>query len=556
MPTLAAILGIPIPYSNLGLINFNLIPDISLPYANKYQWVLLHAWQNAKQVYTYFHNYTLENRGAFNKGLMERMNIEFILLSHRVKSIYSEAAFQSFITDLNVYMRQILDVCRSIWIKFDANLMSQGLIITFIPIFFIYIFINNIPPSYYGNVFKLKDMCYTYLLNISAAYIGSSYYKAFAFKSKEHGIILATNVISALLLILYSVRNWPMITDNWSMTKKFKNLPTRLMLLIMFGIYFSNSFIIEEANILAYLLTSILLWMLIELWHIKIINSTNDGNQKIHLQQLIKSTKMLLLFLFAISLVRCTYNLFRCREEHGDCKDFQYNADNAGNAIDIDNVTSSKTSTRQQSYTAVVCIIIYTCLIRLYLRAAGNLTGYSINIFFVRYGAILASICVACHTLLNDYNVKIIESHYADSIVWIVYILLALQICIIIITPLMVHVVLPSENVTTFRIRSIDKMIPELFKKIKNLYGKSNESGEATYNDSIPIVYGLGTIYSSTIISVGTFITMVLLVLLGAKASIGMILCICIAALLLVIHSMIRFQTASNFGMQIILLLM
>ncbi|KAM7341838.1 phosphatidylinositol glycan anchor biosynthesis class O isoform 1-T4 [Cochliomyia hominivorax] len=534
VPTLATILGIPIPYSNLGLINFNLIPDIPIPHLTKLQTLILHAWQNAQQIYKYFFNYALENKRTFNVDKMDNLETEFILLTHRVKTIYNEIAFKSFIVDLNKNLRDILNTCREIWVKFDASQMSQGLYTTLLPIVFSFIIINNTRSTEIYKMFQLKEIGHTYLLNFSAGFFGYRYYKHFNFKSEEHGIIYFTSIISTLILVFYSIQNWSTIADNLSKMKRFVNMPTRLMLMILVSVFFSNSFILQEGKILSYLLVGVIFVMVYELLQKSL---RIDFRNKFKFQQFFKSTafKLILASVLAIALIRFSSSLFRCREEQGNCADFTNNGNTGGFSL-------KKPSSANTYIMSVVVIVLYTTLSRIYLRSCGNLKGNCANVIIARYGPTVASICAGGHILLSNSAVKNIQRTHIDAMALVIYTLLILQIITVTISPLMVHV-LPPKKSSTISVSRTGSVVPEIFKKMKRMY----DGDDVERCNEIPVVFGLGTVYSSVIISFGTIFAMVLIVLLEPRSSMGFIACIAIGSIVLLLHAILRYRTATSF---------
>ncbi|XP_061391241.1 GPI ethanolamine phosphate transferase 3 [Musca vetustissima] len=534
VPTLATILGIPIPYSNLGLINFNIVPDVAVPHMTKLQSLILHVWQNAQQIYTYFYNYAVENKRSFNVEEMDRMDTEFILLTHRVKSIYNEAAFKSFIGDLNVHLRQILSTCRELWVKFDATQMSQGLLVTFFSVFFSFILITNTPAGKLSNIFTAKELGYTYLLNIAAGVFGYRYYKNFSFKTEEHAIIFFTNVISSLILVFHMVQNWYIIALSWSKVKRFVNMPTRAVLIILMSICYSNSFVVNEGHVLSYLLVCVIILMAYELLQKSI---RVDFKTKFKPHQFLKSTafKLLLASILAVSLIRFATTFFRCREEQGNCMDFTNNSSAGGFSL-------KRPSSAKSYILSIVIVVLYTTLSRIYLRSCGNLTGMSANILMARYGPTVASICAGGHILLSNSAIKNIDRTHIDMMALVVYALLVIQIIVVTISPLMVFV-LPQKNKSSISVRNTDSIIPEIFKKMKSMY----QGDDAERRSDIPVVYGLATIYSSVLISFGTFLTMVLVILLEPKSCSGIVVCIAVAAIILSLHAILRYRTAVNF---------
>ncbi|XP_036331561.1 GPI ethanolamine phosphate transferase 3 [Rhagoletis pomonella] len=532
VPTLAAILGVPIPYSNLGLINFNLVPDIKVPYMSRFETLLLHAWQNAQQIYKYFFSYALENKRTFSVDELEQIHNEYILFTHRVKTVYNEAGFKSFVSDLNANMRLILNTCREIWVKFDAVQMSQGLLFTLLPIFFSFLLINNLNSIELYHIFSLKGITYTYLVTIAAGFFGYRFFKSFSFRSEEHGVIFFTNILSAFVLVFQILQNWRRIADNWSSVKRFGNMPTRIIFLISVSVFFSNSFVIQEPKILSYLLIACILLLAYEVLQ-KCVRL--ELNKRFRLSQFLRSStvRLLLFSVLAIIFVRYTYTLFRCREEQGNCADFSNNA----GGFSLKRPASSKTY-----ILAVVIIVLYTTVSRLYLRHSGSLTGGSPNVWLARYGPTIASICAGGHLLLAHSAVKNVKRTHIDAMALVIYGLMLIQIVVLCVSPLLTFYVLPNFS-TPIQISPWDNVIPQIFKKIKRMY----DDAEARANQMDAMIYGLTTVYSSATIVFGLFLSMVLIVLLEPRASIGMISCVAIAVVIILVHSTLRYRTATSF---------
>ncbi|XP_062129647.1 GPI ethanolamine phosphate transferase 3 [Drosophila sulfurigaster albostrigata] len=532
VPTLATILGAPIPYSNLGLVNFNIVPAVDVPHLNKFQTLLLHAWQNAQQIYRYFFSYAMENKRTFNVEQMESLETEFILLTHRVKSIYNEAAYKSFVRDLNVHLRDILNVCREIWVKFEPTQMSQGLLFSFLPIFFAFLLINNSNASDFEKIFKSKEVFYVYLMNIAAGVFGYRYFKNFSFKTEEHGVIFFTALTSAVLLAFYTLRHWNSIANNWANVKRFGHMPTRLLLFATMAVFFSNSFVVQEAKILSYLLAAVILLLVYELLQ---LSARLDFKNKFKWSQFWRSTalRLILASVLAICCIRFTYTLFRCREEQGDCADFSTSSPGF----------SVKRPSMGKTYIlAVVIIVLYTTLTRLYLRSCGNLTGNAPNVVLARYGPTVASICAGGHILLANSAIKNIQRTHIDAMALVIYGLLLLQIIVVSWSPLMTFV-LPPKNPNSISVNGRDSIVPEIFRKMKRMY----EGDDAERRHEIPVVYGLATVYSSIIISFGIFLAMLMVVLLEPRASIGLIVCVVVGAIILSVHGILRYRTANSF---------
>lgn len=104
--------------------------------------------------------------------------------------------------------------------------------------------------------------------------------------------------------------------------------------------------------------------------------------------------------------------------------------------------------------------------------------------------------------------------------------------------------VLPARNPNSISVNGRDSIVPEIFRKMKRMY----EGDDAERRHEIPVVYGLATVYSSITISFGIFLAMLMVVVLEPRASIGLIICVVIGAIILSVHGILRYRTASSFG--------
>lgn len=502
------------------------------------QTIILHVWQNARQIYDYFFSYALENKRSFNVHKVDSLETEYILLTHRVKTIYNEIAFKSFSRDLYKNLRQILSTCRETWIKFDATQMSQGMLATLFAIFFSLILINNTSSVDFCIIFQPREVGYTYLLNFAAGIFGYRYYKNFGFKSEEHAIIFFTSTTSILVLTFHTIQNWSIIANSWTKIKRPGNFPTRLIIVILLCVFFSNSFIIQEGKILSYLLASCIFIMTYELLQKSI---REDYRNKFKLQQFLKSIafKLLLASLLAITLIRFATYLFRCREEQGNCADFSNKNNSAGFSF-------KKPSSAKTYVLPIVIIVLYTTLSRIYLRSCGNLTGNCANVLLARYGPTIASICAGGHILLSNSVIKNIQRAHIDAMAIVIYALLVLQIVIVTVSPLMVYL-LPPKKAPSLPANHSDSLVPDIFKKIKRMY----EGNDDEQSSEIPVVYGLATVYSSVVISFGTFLAMFFIILLEPRSSMGIVICIALGSAILLLHAILRYRTAVCFGKKI-----
>uniref|UniRef100_A0A1L8DJZ9 Putative glycosylphosphatidylinositol anchor synthesis protein n=1 Tax=Nyssomyia neivai TaxID=330878 RepID=A0A1L8DJZ9_9DIPT len=532
VPTLAAIFGVPIPYSNLGTINVNLLPQpTDVP---RLETLLLHLWQNAKQIQRYFQHYALTNIGTFRSDHIDDLENKFLVLSHRVNSIYSHAAYMNFAQDLQHHLKSILTTCHDIWVHFDAEAMTNGLLIAILTVCACFLLFQNLKIRQLERLFTTSMVAFIYASNfICITAIGALKWIS---GNAMDSIMLYMAAFNILILTLFIIQQWTQIVENWSEIGKFSNILTRTMYLVFLSVFFSNSFIIEEPKILTYLICGMVVHVLYELKKTFVPkDERNDARRQTKFVQTIcTSLPMQLMGLACAAMVclRVTYIFFRCREEHGNCSEFARNDTATGG---IEGMTR-----RKLDLIAVVAVALFATIARIYLRSCGNLTGFSWNTILARYGPTLGAICTSGYFLLSPRIGKSsgIPQIHIDAMAWIVAGVVILQLIVLAFRPLMTYVV--PQGVQDDVDVATGRMIPDLFRKLKTIYR------EGRGKRKIPIICGLGTAYSSIIVSYAVIFTILLCLLLGTKAALGLFTTIVVAVVFIILTGILRYQTAKS----------
>ena len=146
VPTTAMVIGLPIPFSNLGTV----IPEVLLPFtggtrasergssdgfSGRVTTELLEALRvNALQLYEYLKTYA-EYSQDFPGDVLRKLETDFRRVSdlHRelLRASGEESQSQHQLTfiasEYFKYTREVKAMCQSIWAKFDNSLMNQGL---------------------------------------------------------------------------------------------------------------------------------------------------------------------------------------------------------------------------------------------------------------------------------------------------------------------------------------------------------------------------------------------------------------------------------------------
>lgn len=143
-------------------------------------------------------------------------------------------------------------------------------------------------------------------------------------------------------------------------------------------------------------------------------------------------------------------------------------------------------------------------------------------------------------------SVRGIHQVRIDALAWIVYIVFILQVLIITTRPLMLFILQKPNR--TFNVSPFGCVVPQIVMKMKQMYDNVGNTEEETTSDDIPIVYGLATVYSSVLCSIGVGFTFVLALLLGPVASNGIFIVLVAAALILVLNAIHRYQRCTRLG--------
>lgn len=545
-PTIAAILGVPIPFSNLGATNFDIVPDAPLPHLNKWQTQILHTWQNTKQIHLYFHSYAGNDGDEIPTKLLDSYLSQFHIFSLRIAALYKEDAMDSFCQDVRKYLKDIANDCREIWAQFDANLISQGLILTAVTTFFLFLITTNLKFNQFELIFTQSNLLIIYITNILLIIGTPIVHYVLEWEWSIIDMLRYTSIYGVALLAFLLVQNWDFIAANWSTQQHFCNLFTRSIFIIAVSTFFSNSFIVYEQKVLCYLLCGALV---VFLYKIRKEYTWLARMRKLRPELIFHSSffKLAIFTVVTILLLRMSYNLHRCREEQGNCNDFKM--ETTGNLQTSRHKPLKTITMNWVDLLPILTLALFAAFSRLFLKKCGNLSGFSPHVLLARYGPIVAAVACSLHffTALTVKSVRGINQVRIDALAWIVYIVFILQVIIVATRPLMLFILQKPNR--TFNVSPFGCVVPQIVMKMKQMYdsiGKIDD--EETTNDEIPIVYGLATVYSSIFCSICVGFTFVLALLLGPVAANGIFIVIIAAALILVLNAIHRYQRCTRLG--------
>lgn len=529
-PTLANILGVPVPFSNLGTLSLQLLPDVSVDGLKRHQLLLAHLWHNAKQIQNYFAKYSEEHGETFSFEDLDNLETKFEVFEHRVNSIYTEDAFLNFASDVKGHLDNLLELCRNIWIKFNPQLMTQGMLITFFGIFVAFILIYNVPLKDFPKVFNKKIITFSILTTCVSAAGGYFLHQELQFDDAVLSALALSSLLNVLIYSFVIIQNWVILAEQMGLMKKLINIIPRISFTFSTLVFFSNSFIVYEQNILSYLLMGQIIHAIYEL---RKTTGILEFKAKIKVVTFMKSAlaKALLAAVGILVLLRISNNYFKCREEQGDCWRILTNSE-----------TERRRNINKMDLLPVTVLAIYVALTRIFLRTSGNLTGFLPHVLVAKFGPTLAVISAGGHLVLsqNELTKAVVPQFHLDMLAWVVYGVFALHVLVIVISPLLVHII--PQNNEQVRVSNYGNVIPELYRHVKNVF---NEGARPT-SGQIPIIYGLATVYSSIFIALGSTVGILLALLLGVKISNGLVIIIAVAFGALFIYSVLRYESTGD----------
>ncbi|XP_067001919.2 GPI ethanolamine phosphate transferase 3 isoform X2 [Anabrus simplex] len=540
VPTLASILGIPIPFSNLGSVILDSLPSSSEK--NDWKYALHSLWNNVEQTTNYIRQYS-QNNNQFSNDKLVHLYKTYNKLQDQVQSVTDKFKFKNFAFRAKEYLTSLKHMCEEVWVEFDPMAISRGLLLTFLTIFLSFLIVDGLPSDVLNSSFLIVG----YSSVVIAAVVCIVCYIVELIQNLEQNLYFVTGIASLFCMSLVVIQNWAPIVSNWYIQTKSKdwtNISSRLLVVLsLFGM-FSNSYIVEEAYTLSYFLLT-LTWLLV--YNLKTRtegisksrcnDKSSSGWSKTLLTPM--KVKVLLIAVFFSVLIRTSRYYWRCREEQVDCESFvTHKPHSSGTLIE------GKYRNAECLFT-LVCLALFVTVARIWLRSCGNLVGFSPTVTLARYSPTVIVVCTGgfwiLHGLPRDLKSKFFLPWQLQFLPLVIYGIMLVVFISLFAQPLCIYT-LPKVKENLASVYGQENAIPQLFHQIKEMIAKHNNlskrgSGdEAQAEDKFPVIYGLATVYSAAFVILGVFLCLLVALLLGdvlAPASVLMMsACVALLALL------------------------
>ncbi|KAH9514496.1 hypothetical protein Btru_025446 [Bulinus truncatus] len=531
-PTISLLLGLPIPFSNLGMVITDLFThcpwwntasnDIRQAY-HKIKALRLNAYQMNNYISAYQAQASdlpvkkLQNlQWLFTKAEQEIQSYLTLMAKDGINSD-TMSKFHSIESAYKQFIREIRQICEHVWAKFDLSLMLVGILTIAVGVtqslYFLVTWTNDevILPGYA-----------LFLLGGSAVHLLCLALHLFIFPST----VPLMPVTTAVLLIILNCCSSSFISKLLSKTYlTFENVTSTILLLINCGLYFSNSFVVYEDEISLFLLQTLVSVYSVSNILLKVPQC--KGNMKAEstryskkskssfdILQVILHPKMVcfLTCLTCFSLLRISSVFIPCREEQISCIDSVFHQP----------LASLERATKNKRYIfSVISLIVLVYGSKQWLRHFGNLNGTSPGVVSIQYGPPLAALFICLHWALQGLSEVVSDSFTPWQLALMaqaVYIIIVACVVTVIIWPLLIFV-LSSRSGSSLHLphkADLQHIIPTIYNQLKlNFKRNVNDSD----NEKTPAVYGLGSVYSASVCAVLVLSGLLLCLLLNDGAA-------------------------------------
>lgn len=308
MPTLAYLMGVSIPFANIGKMALNLLPvtasedpdkqdsDSSVPLATE----ALVA--NIEQVMLYINTYSRRTH-LFSKEKISSIAHKFHDLRDDLEHVHDTKSFLTFRIKSMKFLNYVRNLFEEIWVQFDSFLMSRGLVLTFLLLTFLFIIVDGIPADSMVNVLENGFLKWAYGVVFLCVVVSAGLQ---AYQVIDDGFLLncvAALTLSVFLLAVTVVQNWTcisgMASDMYN-TRDWTSLYPRVFFICSLLLFFSNSFVVEEERVLLFLLITCVFAVVLSMRGIWEIGGRQRKEDKFSTLKLLNQPKIRV---FAISIL-------------------------------------------------------------------------------------------------------------------------------------------------------------------------------------------------------------------------------------------------------------
>uniref|UniRef100_A0A4W3IHM7 GPI ethanolamine phosphate transferase 3, catalytic subunit n=1 Tax=Callorhinchus milii TaxID=7868 RepID=A0A4W3IHM7_CALMI len=555
VPTLALLLGVPIPYSNIGMVMADMFTAGAIPHGINHHKLAKALQINAIQVNRFLESYShvakdlpvekLEQlKELFSKAMAEYNNLITGLGPSENTTLEQDLLrFQKLSSVLQWYLKATREMCQESWARFNVSHMLFG--VALLAAACLQCFLISEIASIFKTLYK-ELLLYPVIWGLASGLMFCLW-----------GLLSGT-VVNPLIICCWIAAGSHLGFHCWSKLSGALGI-----LLLRCTAMFSNSFVVTEGQVVSFLLKSIVTFTVVKLkWEGKFTNPSLNTPFVPETQKNPASVSCrrecfyLLGFLVAFFLcVIFSKSFYNCREELMNCEPSPF----------LKPLSSLKYSQERNFHyiLSISSLAILVYLIRKWFLHYGNLNSSHLLVLFVRLGFPLIVLCLCGFWAVNaapeETSVKL-----QDLIKEIVVVVPGI-VCGLVVTGFLIVLWNPitvfvkdsrqSDETLITSYKGSSRVEDDSLHVIPQIYRKMQQSMNVHFSgnyDEKPTVtaYGLGTVYSAALLTVLTLLTLLLIMLHNERMALAFLLLFLEGFSFLEIHGTARNLSvaASNLG--------
>ncbi|XP_020780270.2 GPI ethanolamine phosphate transferase 3 isoform X1 [Boleophthalmus pectinirostris] len=562
VPTLALLLGIPIPYSSVGQVLLPLFP----PHGQSAVGALSQQealWINAKQV-----NRFLETYSSMAKDIppetLSQLRAQFSSLSSEYITAHQKGLLSSpqLTASLQSYLTSVRDTCRATWAKFNPFKMAAGLIILALACVTC-LLLSELSLTLIREDNALKSSCIVAVLTGICVAIA----QLLSWGYMEVPWCVAGATLTSELLFIWKAYKTRTVAKTAS--KKSASwfsvthllTPAVFILLLRCASLLSDSYVIAEGRVVTFLVFSLALYIPVHLnWHGYLLPQIYDSPKPSALlpspplpSSVVRKEASTLMASLALVIGSLFLSLFfhGCREEQGSCQPSPF-------LSPLSRMQDDKLKNLHYVL-SVSALALYTYFLRNWMRNYGNLNASCITVFTANWILPLSSISLGLHWAVSGTpedsfkNLSELIGLAQLALPRAAYCLLTAGLFLIWLDPLTVFI--KSKTSAQNRLASrlppryrasigispqaeLHHLIPQIYQQMRQSLDDGELSGYGE-EDGRPAVeaYGLGTVYSAPLLLSCGMLGLVLLLLHPEGMALAFLLLLLEMGAVLYIHA-------------------
>ena len=489
VPTFAMLMGIPIPFSNIGAPITSLL---QMPYTGSTSEFFNSMYETFAQMKTYIRTYSKTRKDYSPEVLEDLRPMDKAILQKY--ALFQEGAelgnedLEDLLKNFVSYFKHVKEICHTNWVHFDFIMITLGIVASCLTLV-LGLLIHAVLSRGLSDRTSQAWFNLTIFISIFSVIITvlGGIYNVGLFLTL--GYVSLTLPLFVFCLTTLCVKKPVIPRKN---TKPPTEAPKSFFLPFIFGLlifllHFSNSFVVSEDKICVFLFASILIAHCINnIQPRKIIENYKEKSET-YIEFYRRKTVIVLFAILSAILLRFTLVNRRCREEQWWCHDIKEGTKAHPSQIAV--VISL----------AILATFLYG--INLLLKQAGNLAGYSASIQALRFIPALVAVLIGAHWFLGLAPSGFLSQLKTWQLILpaqVCFGLLCLGCVILYFKPLTFTMIMSDPSTD---INPNIGVIPQIYQMIKTKYDGSVNKGPKQ------IVYGLATVYSALFLGFAMFVS-------------------------------------------------